>query len=122
MTASFLAKLRVPLLAGIGYAAIFLALVLPYCWGGDIPLRLATIGIWVNPITYVAAYLISFGSTPLIWQAVGLGTVASFILAFLVCFLCEVLGRISKLLLAIPLALFLCYSIVMLPIVFTWAR
>ncbi|WP_156367716.1 hypothetical protein [Brevundimonas sp. Leaf363] len=95
---------------------IFLGLVVPYCWGGEIPLRLANIGIWFNPITYFAAYLISFGSAPTSWQAVALGTLASFILAFFICTLCMVLGRVSKLLLAIPLALFLWYSIAMSPI------
>ena len=118
MTASLLARLRVPLLAGVSYAAISLGLMLPYCWGGDIPLRLANIGIWFNPLVYVVAYLTSVGSTPLTWEAVAFGTAASFILAFLVCFLCAILGRISKLLMAIPLALFLCYSIVMLPLAF----
>ena len=115
MTASLLARLRVPLLAGVSYAAISLGLMLPYCWGGDIPLRLANIGIWFNPLVYVVAYLTSVGST-LTWEAVAFGTAASFILAFLVC--SAILGRISKLLMAIPLALFLCYSIVMLPLAF----
>ena len=87
MAASFLASWRVPLYTGLGYAAVFVGLVLPYCWGGDIPLSLANIGILFNPMTYFVAYLISGGSTSLIWGAVGLGTVASFILAFLACFL-----------------------------------
>lgn len=115
MTASLKAQLRVPLFVGAAYAAVFLGFVLPYCWGIDIPARLGWIGVWLNPLTYFAAFLIAGHSAFWTSAALGLGTVASFVLATCACLMCMMIARLSKWLLLVPLALLLWYSSHMLP-------
>jgi hypothetical protein len=110
MKASLAATLRKPLIVGAVYAATYLAFALSYCWRDDTPGWIVAIGFWLNPLTYLAAFLISAHRLLQTLATLGIGAVVSFIFVLCACLLCVWLGRISKWLLLVPLALLLWYS------------
>jgi hypothetical protein len=107
--------LRPALVAGCAYAAIYLALVAPYCFGTNWPWRFGEIGVWIAPLTYLGAWLISFGRPFPTLLALLLGGAVSAVLAACGYLLCAWMAGTSKWLLLLPLALFVWWSSTVLP-------